>query len=234
VLLGITSGLQAGTFSISIEPAYRVLSIVSGLLLILIGIILAWKDSPESNTKIDKSEKYATKGDELSLLIEKASQIDALGYSLRTLIHNGQNHLVNAIKKGASVRLIVIDPDGKAIEMMKAIKPETGIAKDIIRSLEIAQIKIQEQIQQSPVGRFEIRVIDWIPSCSLLILNSSSDDALMEVGYFPPNYKKTVGHKVHIYFSKKKGKVQFDEYVKEFDELWAMANPYDLGSSTSG
>jgi hypothetical protein len=233
LILGITSGLHTGTVSLSIEPAYRILSIISGFILITIGIVLAWKDSSDSTPSEYRKGKYSTKGDELSLLIEKASHVDALGYSLRTLIHNGQNNLINAVKGGASIRLIVIDPDGKSIQVMKAIKPETGIAKDIIRSLEIAQIKIQEQVQQSAVGRFEIRVIDWIPSCSLLILNSSSDNALMEVGYFPPNYKKTVGHKLHLYFSKKKDKAQFDEYLEEFNELWAMAKPYELSKQTA-
>ena len=230
LLLGITSGLQAGTVSVSVEPAYRIVSIILGALLVLIGIVLAWKDSsePKSIDDVIGKDKYSGKGDELRGVIEKSTQIDALGYSLRTLVHNRQNSIVDAVKKGATVRMLLIDPDGKSIEVVQGIKPQTGIKKDIIRSLEIAQIKIQDQIKQSSVGRFEIRVIDWIPSCSLLILNGTTEDGWMEVGYFPPNYKYAVGHKVYVQFSKKKEKSRFDDYYEEFNDLWATAKPYEL------
>ena len=230
LFLGITNGLQAGTVSVSVEPAYRIVSIVLGTLLILIGIILAWKDSSETQSMDDTKgkDKYSSKSDELRELIEKSSQIDALGYSLRTLIHNRQNSIIDAVKKGAIVRLLLIDPDGKSIEVMQKIKPQTGIKKDIIRSQEIAQLKIQDQIRQSTLGRFEIRVIDWIPSCSLLILNGNTEDGWMEVGYFPPNYKYVVGNKVYVHFSKKKETSRFDDYYEEFNDLWATAKTYDL------
>ena len=233
LLLGITSGLQAGTFSVAVEPAYRIVSIVLGALLILIGIVLAWRDSSEAKSTdgVKGKDIYSGTGDEMREMIEKSSQIDALGYSLRTLIHARQNSIVNAVKKGATVRLLLINPDGKSIEVMQAIKPQTGIKKDIVRSLEIAQLKIQDQIKRSAaVGRFEIRVIDWIPSSSLLILNGTTEDAWMEVGYFPPNYKFVVGHKVYVRFSKKKEKSRFDDYYEEFNDLWATAKPYELPS----
>ena len=99
LFLGITNGLQAGTVSVSVEPAYRIVSIVLGTLLILIGIILAWKDSSETQSMDDTKgkDKYSGKSDELRELIEKSSQIDALGYSLRTLIHNRQNSIIDAV-----------------------------------------------------------------------------------------------------------------------------------------
>ena len=232
LVLGITSGLKAGSVSVSVEPAYRIVSIVLGALLILIGIIFAWKDSSESKStdEVKGRDKYSGKGEAvLGTLLEKATQIDAIGYSLRTLIHNRQNFIIDAVRRGGTVRLLILDPNGKAVEVMKRVKPETGVAKDILRSLEIAQIKIQEQIKQAAgAGRFEIRVIDWIPSCSLLILNGTTEDAWMEVGYFPPNYKYVVGHKVYIQFSKKKEKSRFDDYYEEFNDLWTTAKPYDL------
>jgi hypothetical protein len=59
------------------------------------------------------------------------------------------------------------------------IKLETGAAKDILRSLEIAQTKIQDQNKHSAgAGSIEIRVIDWIVSCSLLILSGTTEAAL--------------------------------------------------------
>ena len=226
-LLGITNGIQTGTTSITIEPTYRILSIITGSLLVLIGIVFIWRDYSDANPKNNISDDYSSQATAIPTLLEKASQIDAIGYSLRTLIHSRQHQLAKAVINGASVRLIVIDPKGKAIQVMEGIKPTTGVAEDIRRSLGIAKKNILEESKQSVRGKFEIRVIDWIPSCSLLILDATAENGWMEIGVFPPNYKKTVGHKLYIHFTRKKDKIHFDEYVGEFNDLWEMAEPYE-------
>jgi hypothetical protein len=227
LLLGITNGIQMGTTSITIEPTYRIVSIIIGLFLVLTGIVFIWKDSSYAKPQNNISNNYSGQAATIPMLLEKASQIDAIGYSLRTLIHSRQHDIAKAIINGASVRLIVIDPDGKSIQVMEGIKPTTGVAEDIRRSLNIAKKNILEESKQSIRGKFEIRVIDWIPSCSLLVLDATTENGWMEIGIFPPNYKKAVGHKLYIHLMKKKDKIHFDEYAVEFNELWEMAKPYE-------
>ena len=76
LLLGITSGLQTEKFSIAVEPAYRIVSIIFGTLLILIGVILAWKDSSRHKPieRMDE-DKYLGRDNELRKTSNSIPQI---------------------------------------------------------------------------------------------------------------------------------------------------------------
>jgi len=228
VVFGISNGIQVGENSLKIEPAFRVTGIVIGVLLIIVGIILNWADAVVSQGK-SKTKSFGILANQSVVAREsflKVSQIDVMGYSLRNFIHNNQQTLIQAVMNGASIRLIVIDPNGKSIEVIEKIKPRTGLADDVRRSLQISKNIIDES-KETIRGKYEIRIIDWIPSCSLTIFNASSEDGWMEVGIFPPNYKKIAEKKAYIQFSKKENENWFVEYASEFNDLWNVARPYE-------
>jgi hypothetical protein len=227
VLFGISSGVKWGENSLTIEPAYRITGIVIGGILIFVGFILNWSESLyfKQKPKNDSVGSLASQSVVVRSSFLRVSQIDVLGYSLRNFIHNNQQTLVQSILNGASIRLIVIDPDGEAIKLIEGIKPSTGLADDVRRSLQISN-NIIEDSKESVRGKFDIRVIDWIPSCSLTILDASSDNGWIEVGIFPPNYKRVAEKKAYIQFAKKENESWFVEYTSEFNDLWNIAKPY--------
>lgn len=229
VIIGISSGIQWGENSLTIEPAYRITGISIGALLVVVSFVFNWNDLSVHRQKSNQKSVGALADhsiiDRSSFL--KVSQIDVLGYSLRNFIHNNQQTLVEAVLNGASIRLIVIDPDGNAIKLVEGIKPKTGLADDVRRSLQISG-NILEDSKASIRGKFEIRVIDWIPSCSLTILNPMNEDGWLEVGIFPPNYKRVAEKKAYIQFSKKENENWFTEYLNEFNDLWIISKPYKI------
>lgn len=227
VVLGISSSIKWGGNTLSVEPAYRITTIVIGALLILLGVVLlVWGDGLSIGQRPGRValEHIPSQGKKMQASLSKATQIDGFGYSLINFIRNNKRTLTEAVKNGATLRLVVIDPNGKSVEVMKNIKPTTGITEDVSRTLKIAK-SIQAESKESIRGKLEIRVIDWIPSCTTIILDGATDHGWMEIGFFPPSYKKVTDSKAYLQLSRKVDKDWFDEYANAFNDVWEMAKP---------
>ncbi len=241
LIFGAASGIQIGQNSLSINPVYQTTIMLVGGFLILLGVILTVLENvTTSRAQISLGRKtesgFLKKLDEFygeSVTIKKelaeATQIDLMGYSLISFLLAYSDAIVQAVLKGAKVRMIVINPNSKVIEVMRDLSPKNSIQNDIQRSLHSAS-SITNKGKGSLKGGIEVRLIDWIPSCSLIITDPEKESGVIRIGVNTPHYTSSSDKRAHMVLSPKKEKYWFDVYTEEFELLWAEAKLYEIPS----
>ena len=239
LIFGASNGIQIGQNALSMNPTYQVVIMVVGGLIILLGAILTARENiatsqPQNSLGKEIGSGFLKKLDHFygeSITIKKelaeATQIDIMGYSLISFLLAYSDAIIQAVLKGAKVRMIVINPKGKVIEVMRDLSPKTGIQDDIQRSLHSAS-SIQNKSRASLKGSVEVRLIDWIPSCSLIITDPEKENGLIRIGIFTPHYKSSSDKRAFMKLAPKREKYWFDIYAEQFELLWAEALPYDI------
>lgn len=200
LLLGITNGLQAGTVSVSVEPTYRIVSIVLGTLLILTGIILAWRDSKEpSSTRSGKhlvspSNEITVLKPERTLLsdfyLEQAgssSNIDIIALTLQSALENfSEAKFIQWIRDGKHIRILMLSPFSAAAKIRSR---EEASDEDFLPNKIMIQIKALKRLftraekelkGQNYTGSLEVRLYDGLPYFSYF----HTDKAMMMGLYY--------------------------------------------------
>jgi hypothetical protein len=239
LIFGAASGIQIGQNSLAINPTYQIMIILVGGFLILAGVTLIVLENVTPNRgQIVLGKKtesgFLKKLDEFygeSITIKKelaeATHIDIMGYSLISFLLAYRESIVQAVLKGAKVRMIVINPDSKVIDIMRDLSPSTSIRSDIQRSIHSATY-VANKSKTSLKGDILVRLVDWIPSCSLIITDPEKEIGIIRVGVYTPHYKSPSDNRVFMKLSQKKEKYWFDIYAEEFELLWAESKPYEL------
>jgi hypothetical protein len=200
LLLGITKELQVGTVSIAIEPAYRIVSIVIGTLLILTDIILAWRDSKEpSSTRsvkhlVSPPIEITVLKPERTLLsdfyLEQAgssSNIDIIALTLQSALENfSEAKFIQWIRDGKHIRILMLSPSSTVAKIRSS---EEASDQDFLPNKIMIQIKALKRLftraekelkGQNYTGSLEVRLYDSLPYFSYF----HTDKAMMMGLYY--------------------------------------------------
>ncbi len=114
--IGASGEIVLGTFSYMLSnPIAQWLIIVVSILLIVVGLFIEIKDSNLGPTiagndfGLFTSDADVSPHLELKKRIELANSIELLGYNLKSLLQDLREPLANAIIRGASVRVVLVD-----------------------------------------------------------------------------------------------------------------------------
>ena len=190
-------------------------------------------DEMNTNSRIDsllqriEADTTSIRGIEnnesLEKLLANRKVISLLGWSMITPLSRHSSALIHNIKNGASVRIVVIDPESTARELLRTPNRIThsfdafcGYVSDI-----------QKEVINA-TGSFEIRVLNWIPSCSLVLLDPLNADGYTRVTIYPPLPSAPVGERAHFLLSSTHDKRWHSSYVNQFEKIWEMATPLAL------
>jgi hypothetical protein len=240
LIVGTASGIQLGQNSLSVNPAYQIVIIVVSGLLILIGAIFTIKENafvavpPKKSTskEVLKSLDYLYSQ---STAIKKdfigASQISILGYSLTSFMPAYSDALAQAINNGARVRILLLNPSGESVKIIKKINPASSEIENIHLSLQRI-VEVARKSKNSIKGSIEVRLIDWITSCSLIITDADKEKGKVVMGIYTPHYSSPTDKRLHLVLTPLNEKDWFDLYVDQFDLLWSDAKPYKLLEET--
>ena len=216
LLLGITGGLQTETVSVSVETAYRIVSLIAGTLLMLTSMILAWKDSSEARS-IESTKGKAKDSDtgeaalattrpgcDITVLASErshlsqyyleqagsAAAIDIIALTLQTALENfGEDKFIQWIQAGKNIRILMLSPASTAA---KTRSREESSNEDFLPSKITEQVKALKRLH-SRVER-ELKSQDYRGSLEVRLY-----DDLPYFSYFHTDKVMVMGlYYVHI------------------------------------
>ena len=79
--------------------------------------------------------------------------------------------------------MLIVNPNGEAINIMKKISPKGSHVENVNFSLRSAGT-IARKSKNSVKGVIELRLIDWIPSCSLIITDPNGEKGRVILGIY--------------------------------------------------
>lgn len=171
-------------------------------------------------------EEEARQRLDIKKLLTTCHQLDILSFTLTEFLHEFQAQISECVCRGARVRILVIDPQSTAREVIYQNSAEhRPYDRDIVLTLSYIQ-KIQEMIaggNKQVKGGFDFKLTKWIPSCGLIIVdpNLKLESSMMKVTLHSPHYK-TPGHEsnLNIVFSHRDQPKWFGYFEEQFNRLW--------------
>ncbi len=230
LVIGASGDITLGSNSLALpDTVARIVVGVFGAFLLFLGIYSTWQETFQQPRRIDVSEfdliasrDTSKQSFRLERYIGDAKTIDLLGYTLKGLLRDLREPLVQAIIRGAIVRIIVVDVHSTSTKLFEkhTDKPEL-VASNWITGLQyIKDIRTRLEMVPKVSGRFEVKVTSWIPSNNLVLVNANTEDGILKAGIHSVTFRQPISDRLTIVIRREKYKQAFDFFAKGFDLLW--------------
>jgi hypothetical protein len=172
---------------------------------------------------IPVSGEFGSHGEWMERLRAANDQIDLMGYTLHVWTR-GQNfagEVVTRIKKGAKVRILIMDPESSHLESLMNTQQIKAISVDAVRAelktvLNVFQ-EIKALLPEDKTAQLEVRTV----SKGMIVCQiCRTDDEMTVVSYL---YSVVASHSPLTSIRGEKSRL-FQLYQNEFEQLW-MLNP---------
>lgn len=170
-------------------------------------------------------ENEARKHLDFEKQLKLARSIDLLGYTQVGFLRQFNSNLMQAIKDGTKVRILLVNNSSLAGDLMRdALRDPSSIDLPLQLTLNYL-LDIEKRLKESGaeiVNRLEVRLTSWIPSCNLIILDNGQNGGIMDVGINtlllnqPPPYPE----RPHLIFGSKEYPTEYAYFKNQFDDLW--------------
>lgn len=166
-------------------------------------------------------------------LLRKAKSIDIVGIANSQLTEREwPDELKNAIRDGALVRFLFLDPDGTQIGLREK---EEGLAKGTLSAQVKTHVghlnrKIEEFSKENAKTRTQVQYAfyDRYPSHNVMVI----DDKHV---FYQPYFFSLIGRESPIYYVGSQNAQEAKKIVDEFEQLWKLrGNQGDRYSSQGG
>lgn len=125
---------------------------------------------------------------------------------------------------GCSIRVLPVKDNGRAVELISDIAGKIEIG-DSIRSSKQKAARIRDRARAERLsGTLEVREIDWLPSCALVIFDSGSTNPVGWVGTYTPDFSTSSREKWFVELNYRDNKAALDFHINQFERLWAQSH----------
>jgi hypothetical protein len=186
---------------------------------------------------------FFVKAPALDDYVRSATQIDMCGVTLTSAVNKQFGNLRERLAQGATLRLLIVDPDSLALEMSAE---RSEVPEDVgyyLKRLEATLKDLsyldrggfgseQQDMQRAGMNRgsFAVRLLPYAPSFGIYRFQTAAgkSDIILELyphgaGYVsPPIFALTP----------ERDGVWYDYFAKQFDDMWQRAKPWEPGSET--
>jgi hypothetical protein len=161
-----------------------------------------------------------------------AKSIDLLGYNLANFLDEYRDDLVSCVRRGGAVRILIVNPASTA----GALIVENSKLQSFARNSEIAREWVFDYIGGKLVegklaggARLELGELNWVPSCSMVIIDRASRTAVLKVSVNTPFYRtpRTRG-RLNLVLQPFQEPHWFEFFGDQFDALWGESAPKTL------
>jgi hypothetical protein len=232
LIVGAAGDITFGSFvlRLSNQITQWVIIVVGGIL-VFVGIYFEAKGNnlsiaEETDAKFGlfTSDKDTFSNFKVEKGIETAQSIELLGYNLKSLLQEIRVPLANAIIRGASVRIILVDITSKSVQdtfQNHSNRPHLVIPEWVTGLEHIKDIR--ELLASAPKinGKFEVKVTTWIPSSNLIIFNADNENGTMKVGIHTVIFRQPLSGRLSLVLHKKDNPTAFEYFTKGFETLWS-------------
>ena len=153
-------------------------------------------------------------------------------YSCKGVIADLRTEFIEAIRRGLNLRVLVIAPDSKAMELLESnssFRDAKANCFDFIRRAKSIRDEVKRSTRKRK-GNIEIRSISWIPSCSIIFcIPKHMNAGIVQVKIYPPS-GETPSAKVetHMVIKEIENKSLYEYFFSEYNEMWHDATVVDL------
>lgn len=159
--------------------------------------------------------------------LRDSSEVSLLGFSLARFIRTFRDILTEQVSRGAHLRIVVVDPKSKAAELICENLATSEFQRDIETSLEYTK-GIIEQGQEKGKGKVEVRFVNWIPSCAMIVVDPDKSTGYLGIGIYPPYYESSPQDRAKFKLTPLGDERWYRTFVDQYEQLWRRAKPVDL------
>ena len=170
--------------------------------------------------------KTLDEGAKLADRARQAKEILLCGYTLLHLVGTNTGLLEQRLKDGCRLRVLIIDPGSLAGELIRANESTGRFSRDAETVLAY-MTRLRKTVSSSKKGRLGVRLLNFVPSCSLIIIDGREPYGWMRVGIYPPAYKTRIEERVHFELSRDREEACFGRFLEQYDKLWVDATPWE-------
>lgn len=172
---------------------------------------------------------------QLSSYIQRANQVDMCGVTLKNTLGKEYGTLRGRIQAGATIRVLLIDPESGAVEMsaQRSMNPQD---LDYYRihldssMRELAYLYKSEQENKNfqkrgASGKISIRLLPYAPSFGLISIDAGQKDGIIFGEIYP--HRLGFEHQPTFDLTPERDQDWYDYFVKQFEQMWESAKPWD-------
>lgn len=155
--------------------------------------------------------------------LNSAESIDVVGYNLVGMIRHLRTIFGEAVRKGVKVRIIVVDRNSTAAEMLCKHSDKPQMISDDMRNVLDFIHDIEQNIKNGPKpkGTFEVRQTSWLPSCAMTIIRYKTDnDGIARITIHPPSFRLPARGRRALMLRKRDYPDDFEYFSAQFEGLW--------------
>jgi hypothetical protein len=147
-----------------------------------------------------------------------ANEIVVVAISGISVLHQNLELLLEKIRDGCKVRIVLLDPQSPAVEVLHMQYGLPTAARDIPASLQaLCRIQASE-------GFCEVRLLDVFTPFSVIAVNLHGRSGAMIVEFH--TYKKTLGERPHVLLTARESTSWFNIYKEQLELAWSNAKPW--------
>lgn len=169
-------------------------------------------ESKEANQKFDLKNKF-----------KSSKSIDILGYSCVNLLRTFRDEISEAVLNGTKVRIVIIKPGTDSSKVVMENSRMKGLEKDLESSQTMLRIAMEEieKSKKRTRGNLELRKIDWVSGCSMIIYNRNQIDGEVKLTVNHLHLSTPISSRNINHIFKKSVHPDWFEYLTEqFERLW--------------
>lgn len=162
----------------------------------------------------DKLLRSSTSGSDADLT--GATDIGIIGVTLNRTIRNHTAALAQCLRRGGTVRVAVIDPDG-AVAGEAARRSTTPDAAEIFAHRVRPTLDLLGELAAIGTGRIEVRLLDFVPAFGLLTVDDRVHVDVYSHAFGGPDASMTLhADRDHAWN---------EHFHAEFEQIWAAGTP---------
>lgn len=246
-LIGVAGQFSIKDFNYAISSEFgRIATIILGIVICGIGVFLIFVEAPKKQTqkgKDSEEEIVQIKNKDIALQTENqilansetfiaqllnAQEIWIEGYSLLRLLMSLREPLSDAVSRGGNLQIILVDPKSNGGKLIQEHE-RSDLAGHYNEAIHYAKL-IAEKSQNGGYERVKVKLINWIPSCCMIILNPHAKDesGYIRVAIYPPSYHTSTIKRPNFTLTKKDNEHWYSVFVEQFTQLWNEGKDYSL------
>lgn len=230
LIIGASESLALGNFSLQISSAIWKTTIgIIGLVFLGFGIYFVWKESGQS-----KSPKVVATSSLLESFppsaqsdFEEAEEVWMVGVSLVRTVRPNYHVIMEKLKKGHTVRVLVVHPTDTLIEpaVQRSFKP-TNIERK--RSEIIDTLQVLCELQQQTSDKLQIRTIQYPLGYGAHVINPGKTSGVLYIKLY--TYRLPDWKPKFVLHADERG--WYDYYLKEIRTLWDNGTEWNCEQDT--
>jgi len=181
----------------------------------------------DSTSALKRVSREFTESERLTRLIEQAKDIRLVGYNFKGFLSSFHEPLSHSIENGAHLRIIIVDPSGKAGELIRKASSSFEFFRDVAGSLEVV-MSIMAEHQEQTDGKIEVALLDWIPSCGITIIDPNKPNGYLKISIYPPDHDSPVQSRPHLLLNPLVDSIGYEKYIQQYELLWRKSKKVDI------